>query len=212
MQYFIKRLLDIIASFVGIVLLLPFFLLSAAAIKLDDSGPVFFRQERTGQNRRIFKIFKFRTMVQDAEKKGAGVFVEMDDPRITRVGKFLRRTSLDELPQLFNIFKGDMSLVGPRPTLAYQVEKYNERQLQRLSVKPGITGWAQVHGRSALTWPERIELDLWYIDNWSFLLDIKILIKTLGVVLGKKNLYKPVGYDPISGEMKSLNADKDDEG
>jgi len=212
LQYFIKRLLDIIASFVGIVLLLPFFLLSAAAIKLDDSGPVFFRQERTGQNRRIFKIFKFRTMVQDAEKKGAGVFVEMDDPRITRVGKFLRRTSLDELPQLFNIFKGDMSLVGPRPTLAYQVEKYNERQLQRLSVKPGITGWAQVHGRSALTWPERIELDLWYIDNWSFLLDIKILIKTLGVVLGKKNLYKPVGYDPISGEMKSLNADKDDEG
>ena len=207
----LKRLFDFLASLTGLVILIPIFLIIAAAIKIDSPGPVFYRQERVGRGGRLFHICKFRTMVLNAEKKGAGVFVEKDDPRITRVGKILRHLSLDELPQLINILTGNMSLVGPRPTLAYQVEKYSQKQKQRLTVKPGVTGWAQVHGRSALTWPERIELDLWYIDNWSLLLDIKILLKTLGVVLGKKNLYKPVGYDPISGEMKSLHADKDDE-
>ena len=207
----LKRLFDFLASLTGLVILIPIFLIIAAAIKIDSQGPVFYRQERVGRGGRLFHICKFRTRVLNAEKKGAGVFVEKDDPRITRVGKILRHLSLDELPQLINILTGNMSLVGPRPTLAYQVEKYSQKQKQRLTVKPGVTGWAQVHGRSALTWPERIELDLWYIDNWSLLLDIKILLKTLGVVLGKKNLYKPVGYDPISGEMKSLHADKDDE-
>ena len=200
MQNIIKRIIDMFVSFVMLVLLSPVLIFIALAIKLDDPGSVFFRQDRAGQNKQVFKIFKFRTMVRDAEKKGAGVFVEEEDPRITRVGKLLRHTSLDELPQLINIFKGEMSLVGPRPTLPYQVENYDERQIKRLKVKPGITGWAQVNGRSALTWPERIELDLWYLDNWSLWLDLKIIMMTFKVILAKSNLYKPEGYDPISGQ------------
>ena len=132
--------------------------------------------------------------------------MEQDDPRITKVGNLLRKTSLDELPQLINILKGEMSLVGPRPTLPYQVENYDQRQKNRLNVKPGITGWAQVNGRSSLSWPERIELDLWYIDNWSLWLDLKVIAKTIGVVLEKGNLYKPDGYDPIAGQ-KHENTD-----
>lgn len=196
----LKRLLDVLVSLVALIILLPFLLVVAVAIKLDDRGPVFFRQERAGLKGQTFKILKFRTMVVDAEKIGTGVFVEEEDPRITMVGNLLRKTSLDELPQLLNILKGEMSLVGPRPTLPYQVENYDQRQIRRLEVKPGVTGWAQVNGRSALTWPERIELDLWFIDNWSLWLDFKILIKTVGVVLRKSNLYKPDGYDPISGQ------------
>lgn len=195
----VKRGLDFLVSCCGLIILAPLLLLIAAAIKIDDPGPVFFRQERVGKNRRPFYIFKFRTMVVDAEKKGAGVFVEEEDPRITRVGKFLRHTSLDELPQLINVMVGEMSLVGPRPTLRYQVENYDQRQARRLLVKPGVTGWAQVNGRSALSWPERIELDLWYIDNWSLWLDFKILLRTVKVALEKSNLYKTADYDPISG-------------
>lgn len=209
MQYFIKRFFDSLSSFAGVVLLLPVFVLLALAIKLDDPGPVFFRQERVGQNKRIFKIFKFRTMVLEAEKKGAGVFVEEEDPRITRVGKVLRHTSLDELPQLFNIIKGEMSLVGPRPTLPYQVENYDQEQLRRLLMKPGVTGWAQVNGRSSLAWPERIELDLWYIDNWSLWLDLKILLKTVMVVLKRSNLYRTDYNDPISGRKGNADQDKE---
>ena len=208
----LKRLLDFTASLAGLICLLPLFILVVVAIKLDDRGPVFFRQERVGLEGRPFLIFKFRTMIVNAEKVGAGVFVEKNDARITRVGKFLRHTSLDELPQLINIFRGDMSLVGPRPTLSYQVDKYDDRQRRRLKAKPGVTGWAQVNGRSALTWPERIELDLWYIDNWSLYLDLKILAKTFRVVAERGNLYKTAIYDPISGEMKSTDANNDDEG
>ena len=195
----VKRLVDLLGSLPGLLLISPLLIGVALAIKLDDRGPVFFRQQRAGLKGQTFKIFKFRTMVQNAEKLGAGVFVEEEDPRITRVGKFLRHSSLDELPQLINIVRGEMSLVGPRPTLPYQVEKYDQRQMRRLNVKPGITGWAQVNGRSALTWPERIELDLWYIDNWSLWLDLKIIFKTFLVVLKKGNLYKTVDHDPISG-------------
>lgn len=195
----LKRGLDLLISFFGLLILAPVFLLIALAIKLDSPGPVFFRQERVGKNERLFKIFKFRTMVEGAQEKGAGVFVEEEDPRITRTGKFLRNTSLDELPQLINILKGEMSLVGPRPTLRYQVENYDERQKGRLKVRPGVTGWAQVHGRSALSWPERIELDLWYIENWSWWLDLKILFKTARVALKKANIYRETDYDPISG-------------
>ena len=201
----IKRLLDFTASFIGLMILSPLFAIIAVAIKIDDSGPVIFCQERAGTDGRIFQVIKFRSMVVDAAKKGAGVFVEEDDPRITRVGKVLRSYSLDELPQLINVLKGEMSLVGPRPTLSYQVERYNEKQRRRLSVRPGITGWAQVNGRSALNWPERIELDIWYVDNWSFWLDIKILIKTIYVVLGKDGLYREVKEDPISGKAKGKN-------
>jgi len=199
-QYIIKRIIDLFVSLIAIFLLSPVFMVIAIAIKLDDPGPVFFRQDRAGLKGQSFKIFKFRTMVRDAEKKGAGVFVEEEDPRITRVGKLLRHTSLDELPQLINILRGEMSLVGPRPTLPYQVDNYDVRQMKRLEVKPGITGWAQVNGRSALTWPERIELDLWYLDNWSLWLDLKIILMTFKVILAKSNLYKPEGYDPISGQ------------
>ena len=209
MQYFIKRSVDVIISLFILAVLFPINILIALSIKIDDPGPVFFRQERAGQNKRIFKIFKFRTMISGAEKKGAGVFVEENDSRITRVGKFLRQTSLDELPQLFNIIKGEMSLVGPRPTLPYQVENYNQEQLRRLLMKPGITGWAQVNGRSSLTWPERIELDLWYIDNWSLWLDLKILVKTVLVVFKRNNLYRTDYNDPISG--KKNNADQEKE-
>ncbi len=196
----VKRAIDLLGSLPGLMLISPMLLGLALAIKLDDRGPIFFRQQRAGLKGQVFKIFKFRTMVVGAENKGAGVFVEEEDPRITRVGKFLRHTSLDELPQLINIVRGEMSLVGPRPTLPYQVENYDQRQMRRLDVKPGITGWAQVNGRSALTWPERIELDLWYIDNWSLWLDLKIILKTFLVVLVKGNLYKTAENDPISGQ------------
>ena len=211
-MFLIKRLIDLAASAVSIALLFPLLAIIGLAIKLDGPGPVFFRQKRVGQGGQIFDIFKFRTMVVGAEKKGAGFFVEEEDPRITRVGKFLRHTSLDELPQFFNIFNGDMSLVGPRPTLPYQVENYDERQVQRLSVKPGVTGWAQVNGRSSLTWPERIELDLWYINNWSLVLDFKILLRTFKVVFEKKNLYKTTEYDPISGSKKKFHGDNNNGG
>lgn len=171
----IKRLIDFWASLFGFILLSPLFLVIAVAIKLDSPGPVFFRQERVGKDGRVFKIFKFRTMVVNAEKMGAGVFVEKEDPRITRVGKWLRNTSLDELPQLINVLRGEMSLVGPRPTLPYQVERYDERQRRRLLMRPGITGWVQVNGRNSLTWPEKIELDIWYVEHWSLWLDLRIL-------------------------------------
>ena len=194
----IKRLLDFAVSLVGLIILLPLFAVIAIAIKIDDRGPVFFRQERAGKDGRIFQIYKFRSMEVGAEHKGAGVFVEENDPRITRVGKFLRHTSFDELPQLINVLKGEMSLVGPRPTLPYQVERYDARQRKRLTVKPGITGWAQVNGRNALTWPERIELDLWYVDNWSLWLDLKILWRTFLTIIRGEGVYGVSKEDSIS--------------
>lgn len=199
----IKRWIDFWASLVGLMLLSALFLVVAVAIKLDSPGPFFFRQERAGKDGRVFKIFKFRTMVVNAEKMGAGVFVEKEDSRITRVGNLLRDTSLDELPQLINVLKGEMSLVGPRPTLPYQVERYDERQKRRLLQRPGITGWAQVRGRNSLTWPEKIELDLWYIENQSLWLDFKILWQTIFAILNKQELYSGLKGDRISGEPLS---------
>jgi lipopolysaccharide/colanic/teichoic acid biosynthesis glycosyltransferase len=154
-------------------------------IKLDDGGPVFYRQRRVGLDGREFELLKLRTMEVGAETKGAGFAVNEGDPRITRAGRLLRRLSLDELPQLWNVVRGDMSLVGPRPTLAYQVERYTPRQRRRLEVRPGITGWAQIHGRARLPWEERIELDVWYVEHRSPLLDLKILARTpLALVAG----------------------------
>jgi lipopolysaccharide/colanic/teichoic acid biosynthesis glycosyltransferase len=162
--------------------LLPFFLVAAVLIKIDSKGPVFFMQERVGKNGKIFKTFKFRTMIAGADEKTKGVYIDKENPYVTRIGKFLRRSGIDELPQVINVFKGDMSFVGPRPTLEYQIKKYNDFQKKRLLMKPGITGWALVNGRNELTWPERIKLDVWYVEHWSFWLDMKILFKTVWVV------------------------------
>jgi lipopolysaccharide/colanic/teichoic acid biosynthesis glycosyltransferase len=156
----------------------PLLGLAALSVKLEDGGPVLYRQSRVGKEGRDFELLKLRTMVVGAEKQGAGWAVDRDDPRITRAGRILRRLSIDELPQLWNVLRGEMSLVGPRPTLRYQVERYDERQRRRLDVKPGLTGWAQVNGRAALPWDERIELDLWYVEHRSPRLDLKILALT----------------------------------
>jgi lipopolysaccharide/colanic/teichoic acid biosynthesis glycosyltransferase len=173
-----NRAADIAGASVALTLASPLLALAALAIKLEDSGPVLYRQKRVGIGGRDFELLKLRTMVVNAEAIGAGYAVNEGDPRITRVGRLLRRLSLDELPQLWNVVRGDMSLVGPRPTLRYQVERYDERQRRRLDVKPGITGWAQVHGRAALPWAERIELDVWYVEHRSPLLDLRILLRT----------------------------------
>ena len=156
----------------------PFLALAALAVKLEDAGPVLYRQTRVGRDGVDFELLKLRTMVVGAERMGAGLAVDRGDTRITRAGRLLRRLSLDELPQLWNVVRGEMSVIGPRPTLRYQVEQYDERQRQRLDVKPGITGWAQVNGRAALPWADRIALDVWYVEHRSPLLDLQILART----------------------------------
>jgi len=178
----LKRIIDVLISGIGLIILFPVFVIIGILIKLDSKGPVFFRQRRAGKGGKIFVAYKLRTMVDNAEKIGLGYEIAKDDDRITRVGKHLR-WGIDELPQLINVFKGEMSMVGPRPALPHQVEKYSERDRRRLEVKPGITGWALVNGRNILSWPERIKLDIWYIDHWSIWLDLKILFKTIWVVI-----------------------------
>ena len=173
-----NRALDAAAAAAGLAAAAPVLGLAALAIKLQDGGPILFRQRRVGKDGVEFELLKLRTMVVDAETSGAGFAVDEGDPRITSAGRILRRLSLDELPQLWNVLRGDMSLIGPRPTLRYQVETYTERQRRRLEVKPGITGWAQIHGRARLPWEERIELDVWYIEHRSPRLDLKILART----------------------------------
>jgi lipopolysaccharide/colanic/teichoic acid biosynthesis glycosyltransferase len=174
----LRRVLDVVGAGTGLVLAGPLLAAAAIAVKLEDGGPVLYRQQRIGQNGEEFDLLKLRTMVVGAEREGAGWAVDQGDPRITRVGRLLRRLSLDEVPQLWNVVHGEMSLVGPRPTLAYQVEQYSTRQRRRLEVKPGITGWAQVNGRARLRWADRIELDVWYVENRSVWLDLKILART----------------------------------
>jgi lipopolysaccharide/colanic/teichoic acid biosynthesis glycosyltransferase len=173
-----SRIRDVLGAALGLALASPALAAAAVAIKLEDRGPVFYRQRRVGREGTEFELLKLRTMVVGAEHQGAGFAVNRGDPRITRVGRVLRRLSIDELPQFWNVVRGEMSLVGPRPTLAYQVEQYTPRQRRRLEVKPGITGWAQVNGRAALPWDERIELDVWYVEHRSAWLDAKILAKT----------------------------------
>jgi lipopolysaccharide/colanic/teichoic acid biosynthesis glycosyltransferase len=174
----LNRAVDTALGGIGLTLASPLLAAAAVAIKLEDGGPVFYRQRRVGLNGDEFKLLKLRTMEVGAETKGAGYAVNEGDPRITRVGRLLRRLSIDEVPQLWNVVRGDMSLVGPRPTLAYQVERYTPRQRRRLEVRPGITGWAQIHGRARLPWEDRIELDVWYVEHRSPLLDLKILART----------------------------------
>jgi len=174
----VRRAFDIVASALLLLAVSPLLLVAALAIVLEDRGPVLYRQRRVGKDGEEFELLKLRTMVVGAERIGAGLAVNEGDPRITRVGRLLRRLSLDELPQLWNVLRGEMSLIGPRPTLSYQVERYTPRQRRRLDVKPGITGWAQVHGRAKLPWDERIELDVWYVEHQSLWLDLQILLRT----------------------------------
>jgi lipopolysaccharide/colanic/teichoic acid biosynthesis glycosyltransferase len=174
----VNRALDVVGASLGLALASPFLAAAAIAIKLDDRGPVLYRQQRVGKDGHEFELVKLRTMVVGAERQGAGWAVDHGDTRITRVGSVLRRISLDEVPQLWNVVRGEMSLIGPRPTLAYQVEQYTPHQRRRLDVRPGITGWAQVQGRASLPWEERIELDVWYVDHRSPRLDAKILART----------------------------------
>jgi len=194
-----KRAIDLSISAVMLAVLLPLLLVFAFVIKLEDGGPVFFRQERIGRRGRPFRVWKFRTMVVGAASAGLGHTVSSDDARITRVGRVLRNWGLDELPQLLNVFTGEMSLVGPRPTLAYQVEQYSDVQRRRLEMKPGITSLAVVSGRNALPWRDRIELDVWYVDHWSIWLDLKLLLRTLWCVLvTRQGLYGEDGVnDPF---------------
>jgi lipopolysaccharide/colanic/teichoic acid biosynthesis glycosyltransferase len=189
-QRTLKRVLDAALAAALLVLAAPVLAIAAAAIRLETPGHVIYRQRRVGRGGRDFDLLKLRTMVVGAEHMGAGLAVDQGDPRITRTGALLRRLSLDELPNLLNVLAGDMSLVGPRPTVRVQVEQYTPRQLGRLAVEPGITGWAQVAGRAALPWHERIELDLWYIEHWSLRLDARILARSARLLLSGKGLYR----------------------
>jgi lipopolysaccharide/colanic/teichoic acid biosynthesis glycosyltransferase len=173
-----NRAADVAIAGASLVVAAPVLALAAIAIKLEDGGSVLYRQTRVGKDGVDFDLLKLRTMVVGAETMGDGLSVNEGDPRITRTGRLLRRLSLDELPQLWNVVRGEMSIIGPRPTLRYQVERYDERQRHRLDVRPGITGWAQINGRAALPWADRIELDVWYVEHRSPLLDLRILART----------------------------------
>jgi lipopolysaccharide/colanic/teichoic acid biosynthesis glycosyltransferase len=202
----IRRAIDVAASATALALASPILLLAAIAIAIESRGGVIYRQRRVGRDGTEFDVLKLRTMVAGAEQMGAGLWVDAGDPRITRVGALLRRTSLDELPNLWNVLRGEMSLIGPRPTVPEQVAVYSERQRGRLAIRPGITGWAQVNGRAALPWGQRIELDLYYIEHRSLALDLRIIARTLPMLLHGGDLYRgdtggwdlpPVaGYDP----------------
>jgi lipopolysaccharide/colanic/teichoic acid biosynthesis glycosyltransferase len=186
----IRRAVDILVSASVLLLSSPLLAIAIIAIRLESAGHPIYRQRRVGMDGEAFDVLKLRTMVDGAEHIGAGLAVNANDSRITRVGAFLRRSSLDELPNLLNVLRGEMSLIGPRPTLPVQVEQYTSRQRGRLQIKPGITGWAQVNGRTSLPWSERIELDLYYVEHRSLALDVQILKRTVAMVLGGEDLYK----------------------
>jgi lipopolysaccharide/colanic/teichoic acid biosynthesis glycosyltransferase len=186
----IRRAIDIVVSASVLALSSPLLFIAALAIRLESPGGVIYRQRRSGLDGHPFDVLKLRTMVDGAEHIGAGLAINENDSRITRVGALLRRSSLDELPNLINVLRGEMSLIGPRPTLPVQVAQYTERQRGRLGLKPGITGWAQVNGRASLPWSERIELDLYYVEHRSLRLDLRILWRTVAMVLGGSGLYK----------------------
>jgi lipopolysaccharide/colanic/teichoic acid biosynthesis glycosyltransferase len=197
----VKRGLDLLIAAAAAVVTAPLMLVIAVAIWLEDRGPALLRQSRVGLDGEDFDLFKFRTMVPDAHRLGTGWLIAEHDPRITRVGRVLRKWSLDELPQVFNVLRGDMSIVGPRPTLRYQVEQYTPHQRRRLDVRPGITGWAQVQGRASLPWEERIELDVWYVEHRSPRLDLRILARTPlalfgGTYKGKTGGWRAGGEPP----------------
>jgi lipopolysaccharide/colanic/teichoic acid biosynthesis glycosyltransferase len=184
-----RRALDVVLAALLLLVTAPLLALTALAIRLESRGPVFYRQLRVGRDGRPFELWKLRTMVPGAESMGAGIYVVEGDPRITRVGRLLRRFSFDELPNLVNVLRGEMAIVGPRPTVQEQVDRYTDRQRRRLEVKPGITGWAQINGRTSLPWPERIELDVWYVEHRSLRLDLRILARTARMLATGHGLY-----------------------
>ena len=185
-----KRALDLLGAGAALVAASPLLAIATVAIRLESPGHPIYRQRRVGRGGRPFEVYKLRTMVSGAESMGSGLAVDVGDARITRVGALLRRTSVDELPNLVNVLRGEMSLVGPRPTVQVQVDRYTDRQRGRLHVRPGITGWAQVNGRASLPWHERIELDLWYVEHAGLRLDLRILALTGRMVLGGEGLYR----------------------
>ncbi|MET0551560.1 MAG: sugar transferase [Vicinamibacteria bacterium] len=185
-----RRAFDVAVAGLGLLVAAPVLAAAAVAIRLESRGHVVYRQRRVGLDGREFDVLKLRTMVTGAEAMGAGLAVDEGDSRITRVGALLRRTSIDELPNLVNVLRGDMAIVGPRPTVPVQVAQYTDRQRGRLAVRPGITGWAQVNGRASLPWHERIELDLWYVEHRSWRLDLEIIVRTARLVVGGDGLYK----------------------
>ena len=186
----IRRTIDIVGGTLALIVAAPLIGVAMVAIRLESRGYPLYRQRRVGKDGRQFDLLKLRTMVDGAEHVGAGLAINENDPRITRVGAILRRTSLDELPNLLNVVRGELSFIGPRPTIPVQVAQYTERQRGRLAIRPGITGWAQVNGRASLPWSERIELDLYYIEHRSLALDLRILSGTVAIVLGGSGLYK----------------------
>jgi lipopolysaccharide/colanic/teichoic acid biosynthesis glycosyltransferase len=190
-RVFVKRFSDIVFSALGLLVLSPLFLVIAILVRCTSKGPVIFRQERLGRDAKVFRICKFRTMADHSEHTGSGVYSDRNDSRVTKVGRVLRAAALDELPQLWNILRGDMSFIGPRPPLTYHpwpIDQYSEEQLRMFRVRPGITGWAQSHGRRELEWHERLRLNVWYADHVSFALDLKIIFLTVGVLFtGKGN-------------------------
>lgn len=181
-KHFFKRAFGIFFSLLGLIITSPIMIIVAILIKIESPGPVIFKQQRIGKDGKVFNIYKFRSMCQNAEKTGSGVYSDKNDSRVTKVGKFIRATSLDEIPQFFNVLKGDMAFIGPRPPLTYHpwtFDKYTEHQKKMFNVRPGLTGWAQVHGRKQVEWHKRIELNVWYVEHLSFLLDLKIIFSTL---------------------------------
>jgi lipopolysaccharide/colanic/teichoic acid biosynthesis glycosyltransferase len=195
----VRRAFDVIVAATALAAASPLLLVAVLAIRLESRGSAIYRQRRVGRDGRPFDVIKLRTMVTGAEGMGAGLAISEGDTRITRVGRVLRRTSLDEVPNLVNVLRGDMAIIGPRPTVPVQIDRYTERQRGRLAIKPGITGWAQIHGRTELPWDERIELDLWYIEHRSWRLDLRILWRTARMVLGGQGLYRgeaPAWRDP----------------
>jgi lipopolysaccharide/colanic/teichoic acid biosynthesis glycosyltransferase len=201
----VKRCFDMAGAAGLLILLAPLMLVVAIVIKLDSPGGIFFRQKRLGKASQTFRIWKFRTMVENAVNQGAGLVTFQNDPRITRIGAWLRKYRIDEIPQFFNVLTGEMSLVGPRPLLPEYLHAYSERDRRRLLVKPGVTGWQQVNGGSQNTWDERITLDQWYIDNWSLWVDLKVILRTISIVLKADTVYGKDGWQR-SGYPTSLSA------
>ena len=196
-----------------LVVTAPLLALAALAIRLESRGPVFYRQLRVGRDGEPFELWKLRTMVPGAESMGAGIYVLEGDPRITRTGRLLRRFSLDELPNLVNVLRGEMSIVGPRPTVQEQVDRYTDRQRRRLEVRPGITGWAQINGRTSLPWPERIELDVWYVEHRSLRLDLRILARTARMLATGHGLYSEdlkQGWSSVSAPAATASSTRRD--